>query len=62
MNLSYLWLLLVSVSIQCYSVKAWDNEELEIFDLVEEIGVSLSFYKVLGVEQVFTFKHSSCSH
>lgn len=56
MNVTYLWLVLISVSIQCYSVKGWDNEELEIFDLVEEIGVGLSFYKVLGIEQVKILK------
>lgn len=29
---------------------AWDNDELEIFDLVEEINEN--FYKILNVEQV----------
>ncbi|XP_063704347.1 uncharacterized protein F54F2.9 [Culicoides brevitarsis] len=48
LSVSFLFIL---ISFQCYSVEAWDNEELEIFDLVEEIGVTLSFYKVLGVEQ-----------
>lgn len=62
MNLTYLWLVLISVSIQCYSVKGWDNEELEIFDLVEEIGVGLSFYKVLGIEQVKILKTFSTTN
>lgn len=31
---------------------AWDTEELEIFDLVEEINEN--FYTVLGVQQVST--------
>lgn len=52
MNSSCLWLVLLSVFVQYSSVKCFDNEELEIFDLVEEIGVGVSFYKVLGVEQV----------
>lgn len=52
MNSFCLWLVLISVFVQYSSVKGWDNEELEIFDLVEEIGVGVSFYKVLGVEQV----------
>ena len=30
--------------------RCWDNEELELFDLVEE--VNRNFYEVLGVEQV----------
>lgn len=32
---------------------AWDTEELEIFDLVEEINEN--FYTVLGVQQVRTY-------
>lgn len=31
-------------------VSAWDNDDLEIFDLVEEINEN--FYKVLNVEPV----------
>lgn len=30
---------------------AWDNDELEVFDVVEE--VNQNFYDVLGVTQVF---------
>lgn len=33
---------------------AWDNDELEIFDLVEEINEN--FYKILNVEQVSEIK------
>uniref|UniRef100_A0A336MS40 CSON000418 protein n=1 Tax=Culicoides sonorensis TaxID=179676 RepID=A0A336MS40_CULSO len=51
MNLNFLWLFLISVIVQNSLVHGWDNEELEIFDLVEEIGVEKSFYKVLNVEQ-----------
>lgn len=32
------------------TTNAWDTEELEIFDLVEEINTN--FYGVLGVQQV----------
>lgn len=32
------------------SAYAWDTEEMEIFDLVEEIGEN--FYDALGVQQV----------
>ena len=28
----------------------WDNQELELFDLVEEVNAN--FYEVLGVDQV----------
>lgn len=41
--------ILLYLSIHCAS--AWDTEELEIFDLVEEINQN--FYNVLGVQQVF---------
>lgn len=34
-------------------VSAWDQEEFEIFDLVEEINQN--FYTVLKVEQVIPF-------
>ncbi len=40
--------ILIYLSIHC--VYAWDTEELEIFDLVEEINQN--FYNVLGVQQV----------
>lgn len=34
---------------------AWDNDELEVFDVVEE--VNQNFYDVLGVTQVFLYKY-----
>lgn len=40
--------ILIYLTINCAS--AWDTEELEIFDLVEEINQN--FYTVLGVQQV----------
>lgn len=33
---------------------AWDNEELEVFDVVEE--VNQNFYALLGVPQVIILK------
>jgi len=42
------WLLLVFVMLN--SVQCWDNEELEIFDLVEEVNTN--FYTLLGVPEV----------
>lgn len=38
------------------TVTAWDNEELEIFDVVEE--VNQNFYEMLGVKQVRQVKGS----
>lgn len=38
----------------CFNLtNAWDNDDLEIFDLVEEIKDN--FYEVLGINQVFKF-------
>lgn len=34
-------------------INAWDNDELEVFDVVEE--VNQNFYEILGVPQVFSF-------
>lgn len=33
------------------SCHAWDNDDLEVFDVVEEVNEN--FYNVLGVTQVF---------
>ena len=38
------------------SVAAWDNDDLEIFDLVELINQN--FYKFMGIQQVRRGKHS----
>lgn len=40
-------LLLLSI---CKHTFAWDNEELEVFDVVEE--VNQNFYELLGVPRV----------
>lgn len=34
--------------------RSWDNEDLELFDLVEEMStLNKTFYEVLGLTQVF---------
>lgn len=43
------WLLLLS---HLWIVDSWDTDDLELFDLVEE--VNKNFYEVIGVEQVNT--------
>lgn len=43
-------LLLLSALLLVPSSNAWDSEELEIFDLVEDINQN--FYEMLGVQQV----------
>lgn len=46
LNLKYLILATVLIC----GVHSWDHQELEIFDLVEEINEN--FYTVLGISQV----------
>ena len=42
--------IILAIFVLINSTKAWDTEELEIFDLVEEIKEN--FYTILGVNQV----------
>lgn len=42
--------LLVALTISSTEVYGWDTEELEIFDLVEEINKN--FYNFMGIAQV----------
>lgn len=48
MKIWTLWLLLVVLSLD--AVQCWDSEEMEIFDLVEEVNTN--FYTLLGVAEV----------
>ena len=32
----------------------WDSDEMDVFDLVEEVGVNRNFYEVMGLEQTAT--------
>ena len=51
MGTTWLWPLLLLVLSCCAGhAAAWDNEELEVFDVVEE--VNQNFYELLGVPQV----------
>jgi hypothetical protein len=47
-------LILLALILCSHSVRCWDTEELEIYDLVEELKEE-SFYKVLGVLEVSFF-------
>lgn len=40
----------VVLVVSCTTVHGWDTEELEIFDLVEEINKN--FYEFMGISQV----------
>lgn len=44
--------LLTLIALNGDTVSAWDQDEIEIYDLVEEIGVDKNFYSILKVEQV----------
>ena len=44
----FLFHLLITLSLT--HVKAWTNEDFEVFDVVEEVNTN--FYDLLGVEQV----------
>lgn len=46
-------LTLITLNVDC--VSAWDQDEIEIFDLVEEINQN--FYTILKVEQVKPFEN-----
>lgn len=50
------WLLLVFLLTD--AVHCWDNEELEIFDLVEEVNTN--FYTLLGVPEVLSVVLLTC--
>lgn len=50
MNLLKCLSILLLLAVSANNVSAWDQEELEIFDLVEEINEN--FYTILKVQQV----------
>lgn len=45
-----IYALVLFLAVLCLDVHAWDTEELEIFDLVEEIN--RNFYEFMGIAQV----------
>lgn len=44
--------LLTLIALNADVVSAWDQDEIDIYDLVEEIGIDKNFYIILKVEQV----------
>ena len=48
--LTRILLILLNISCTIHPIKAWDTDDLEIFDLVEEINKN--FYEVFGIGQV----------
>lgn len=44
----FVWLIISSFLVR--TTEAWDSDELELFDLVEEINTN--FYQLLGITQV----------
>lgn len=53
-------LLFVCTLVLSGRVVGWDHEELEIFDIVEE--VNQNFYELMGINQVsrVNFKNAEC--
>ncbi len=47
-----LGLFLLFIALGLNGVQCWDQEELDVFDLVEEIGLEDNFYNIMGVDQV----------
>lgn len=50
MKASLIYFCIIFGCLQLSTSYAWDNDDLEIFDLVEEIDKN--FYEVLGIQQV----------
>lgn len=47
------WKVIILLSVIIIRVRAWDNDDLEVFDVVED--VDQNFYELLGVAQVCTY-------
>lgn len=54
--------LLTLIALNVNVVSAWDQDEVEIYDLVEEIGIDKNFYTILKIEQVRFFFRNFRSH
>ena len=48
------WLIILILYSRVFLIKAWDAEELSLFDLVEEINQN--FYELFGVDQVLNLE------
>lgn len=46
------WLLLLFSVAAITPCLAWTDEELDLFDLVEEIGIGENFYDLMDISQV----------
>ena len=55
MEITFLPLTLYLLIVFPIAVNSYDTTDLEIFDLVEEIGIQNSFYDVLQISQVSKF-------
>lgn len=47
------WKVIILFLVLIIRVRAWDNDDLEVFDVVED--VEQNFYELLGVAQVCTY-------
>lgn len=44
-------LLLFLLIIRIGFISTWENYELDLFDLVEELGLNTNFYEFIGIEK-----------
>ena len=47
--------LMLQVAILCLSfscVRCWNQDELDMYDLIEELGMKPNFYEILGLTEV----------
>lgn len=47
-------LIVAVLAINTVSIEAWDSDQMEVFDLVEEMN-NINFYQFLEVPEVSTF-------
>jgi len=52
-------LILVVLTINTVSIQAWDSDQMEVFDLVEEMN-NINFYKFLEVPEVSIIVYNYC--
>ena len=60
MDARYVALQLVIIAAAFSSVHCWNQDELDMYDLIEELGMKPNFYELLGVtEVIYTYTYIS---
>lgn len=50
-------LLVVVLSLVVAPCSCWTQDELDLFDLVEEVGIEKSFYHLMNIDKVATWSY-----